>query len=92
MTARLRAVSALVFGRKTLEALGLDPERAAAVEEFVRRRDLDRLVLQQAEGISAGLDLLRTRMIHEPFSTPTREVRPLNPEAEEIIGHPPAAE
>ena len=84
--------SALVFGRKTLEALGLDPERAAAVEEFVRRRDLDRLVLQQAEGISAGLDLLRTRMIHEPFSTPTREVRPLNPEAEEIIGHPPAAE
>src|SRR6266700_3341852 len=84
--------SALVFGRKTLEALGLDSERAAAVEEFVRRRDLDRLVLQQAEGISAGLDLLRTRMIHEPFSTPTREVRPLNPEAEEIIGHPPAAE
>jgi len=84
--------SALVFGRKTLEALGLDPERAAAVEEFVRRRDLDRLVLQQAEGISAGRDLLRTRMIHEPFSTPTRGVRPLNPEAEEIIGHPPAAE
>jgi CPA2 family monovalent cation:H+ antiporter-2 len=75
-----------------LEALGLDPERAAAVEEFVRRRDLDRLVLQQAEGISAGRDLLRTRMIHEPFSTPTRGVRPLNPEAEEIIGHPPAAE
>jgi voltage-gated potassium channel Kch len=84
--------SALVFGRKTLEALGLDSERAAAVEEFVRRRDLDRLVLQQAEGISAGTDLLRTRMIHVPFSKPTREVRPLNPEAEEIIGHPPAAE
>src|SRR5215469_14645017 len=84
--------SALVFGRKTLEALGLDSERAAAVEEFVRRRDLDRLVLQQAEGISAGTDLLRTRMIHEPFSKPTRQVRPLNPEAEEIISHPPAAE
>ncbi len=84
--------SALVFGRKTLEALGLDSERAAAVEEFVRRRDLDRLVLQQAEGISAGTDLLRTRMIHVPFSKPTRGVRPLNPEAEEIITHPPAAE
>ena len=40
----------------------------------------------------AGTDLLRTRMIHEPFSKPTRQVRPLNPEAEEIIGHPPAAE
>jgi glutathione-regulated potassium-efflux system protein KefB len=78
--------SALVFGRKTLEAIGLDPERAAAVEEFVRARDLDRLALQQAEGISAGLDLLRTRMVHEPFSTPAHEVKPLNPEAEEIIG------
>ncbi len=84
--------SALVFGRKTLEALGLDPERAAAVEEFIRRRDLDRLLLQQAEGISAGADLLRTRMVHEPLSTPRHEVKPLNPEAEEIIARPPAAE
>jgi voltage-gated potassium channel Kch len=77
--------SALVFGRKTLEALGLDAERAAAVENFVRERDLERLALQQAEGVSAGLDLLRTRMVHEPFSRPTREVTPLNPEAQEII-------
>jgi glutathione-regulated potassium-efflux system protein KefB len=77
--------SALVFGRKTLEALGLDSERAAAVEEFVRTRDAERLALQQAEGISAGLDLLRTRMVHEPFSTPEHEVTPLNPEAREII-------
>ena len=84
--------SALVFGRKTLEALGLDPERAAAVEEFVRRRDLDRLLLQQAEGISAGADLLRTRMVHEPLSTPRHEVKPLNPEAEKIIARRPAAE
>ena len=84
--------SALVFGRKTLEALGLDPERAAAIEEFVRARDLDRLAVQQAEGISAGVDLLRTRMVQEPLSTPAREVKPLNPEAKEIIGRPPAAE
>ena len=28
--------SALVFGRNTLEALGFDPERAAAIEQFVR--------------------------------------------------------
>jgi glutathione-regulated potassium-efflux system protein KefB len=84
--------SALAFGRHTLEALGLDAERAAAVEEFVRTRDLERLALQQAEGLSAGVELLRTRMVHVPFSTPTREVRPLNPEAEEIISHTPAAE
>ncbi len=77
--------SALLFGRKTLEALGLDAERAAEVEEFVRARDLARLALQQAEGVSAGTDLLRTRMVHEPLSAPAREVKPLNPEAQEII-------
>jgi glutathione-regulated potassium-efflux system protein KefB len=85
--------SAIVFGRNTLEGLGFDPERAAAVEAFVRRRDLERLALQEAEGLSAGLDLLNTRMVHEPLSAPRREVKPLNPEAEEIISHhPPAAE
>ena len=84
--------SALVFGRNTLEALGIDSEHAAATEQFVRSRDLDLLALQQAEGLSAGADLLRTRMVHEPLSTPAREVKPLNPEAEEIISRPPVAE
>ena len=84
--------SALVFGRSTLEALGLDSERAAATEQFVRARDLDRLAVQQAEGLSAGTDLLSTRMVHEPLSTPAREVKPLNPEAEEIISRPPVRE
>ena len=84
--------SALVFGRSTLEALGLNSERAAATEQFVRARDLDRLAVQQAEGLSAGTDLLSTRMVHEPLSTPAREVKPLNPEAEEIISRPPVGE
>jgi len=84
--------SALVFGRSTLEALGLDSERAAATEQFVRARDVDRLAIQQAEGLSAGTDLLNTRMVHEPLSTPAREVKPLNPEAEEIISRPPVGE
>ena len=84
--------SALVFGRSTLEALGLDSERAAATEQFVRARDLDCLAVQQAEGLSAGTDLLSTRMVHEPLSTPAREVKPLNPEAEEIISRPPVGE
>ena len=84
--------SALVFGRSTLEALGLDSERAAATEQFVRARDVDRLAIQQAEGLSAGTDLLSTRMVHEPLSTPAREVKPLNPEAEEIISRPPVGE
>ncbi len=84
--------SALLFGRKTLEGLGLDPERAAEVEEFVRRRDLDRLALQQAEGMSAGIDLLRKQMAQEPLSKPAREVKPLNPEAQEIVRRPQPGE
>jgi glutathione-regulated potassium-efflux system protein KefB len=83
--------SALAFGRKTLDALGLDSERTLAIEEFVRRKDLDRLALQQAEGISAGLDLY-TSMLQEPLSKPAGEAKPLNPEAQEIVGRRPAAE
>jgi glutathione-regulated potassium-efflux system protein KefB len=84
--------SALVFGRKTLEGLGLDPDRAAEVEELVRRRDLERLALQQAEGISAGLDLLHAQMAQLPLSKPVHEVKPLNPEAQEIVRRPQAGE
>ena len=77
--------SALVFGRKALETLGFDPERAGAVIDFVRSRDQERFVLQQAGGVAAGIDLLRARMVQEPLSEPEHEVRPLNPEAEAII-------
>ena len=84
--------SALKFGRNTLEAIGVDAERAGEVEEFVRRRDLDRLALQQAEGISAGLDLLHTNMVQEPLSKPSRAAKPLNPEAEGIVAELPTRE
>jgi glutathione-regulated potassium-efflux system protein KefB len=84
--------SALAFGQKALEGLGLDAERAAAVAAFVRQRDHDRLVLQQAEGISAGLDLLRSQMVQQPLSEVGRRARPLNPEAQEIVERPPPAE
>jgi glutathione-regulated potassium-efflux system protein KefB len=58
----------------------------------VRERDRNRLVLQQAEGISAGRDLLRTRMVQEPLSGVARKAKPLNPEAQEIVERPPAAQ
>ncbi len=81
--------SALMFGRKSLEALGLDAERAREVEADVRGRDLARLALQQAEGIMAGVEMLRPgRAVEpEPLSAPEREGVPLNPEAEDIIRH-----
>jgi glutathione-regulated potassium-efflux system protein KefB len=78
--------SALAFGRRTLEGLGLDRERASAIEDFIRRRDLDRLALQQAEGLSAGLDLLQTRLVQpEPLSAPRRGTKALTAATEDII-------
>jgi glutathione-regulated potassium-efflux system protein KefB len=80
--------SAMVFGREALVALGLDPERARAVEEFVRERDLARLALQEAGGLLAGVEMLTQPAPRpEPLSTPQREATPLNPEAEDIIHH-----
>jgi glutathione-regulated potassium-efflux system protein KefB len=77
--------SALIFGRNALEALGFEGERAGAAIEFVRARDQERFALQQAEGVAAGRDLLRTRMVQLPLSQPKREATALNPEAEAII-------
>jgi glutathione-regulated potassium-efflux system protein KefB len=80
--------SALAFGRKSLEALGLDADRASAIEADVRSRDLARLALQQAEGIMAGVEMLWGRAVEpEPLSLPEREGVALNPEAEDIIRH-----
>jgi monovalent cation:proton antiporter-2 (CPA2) family protein len=77
--------SAMRFGQKTLAAMGVDADRTAIVEEFIRNRDRDRIAIQQAEGIYAGIDLLRKRPTMTPFSEPAREAKPLNVEAGEII-------
>jgi glutathione-regulated potassium-efflux system protein KefB len=77
--------SALRFGRETLLAMGIGAERAGQVEDFIRARDRDRIAIQQAEGIYAGMDLLRQRPQMTPFTAPQRAAKPLNEEAEEII-------
>ena len=83
--------SAMEFGRRMLVGLGLDPERAQAVADFVRQRDLERLALQEAEGVSAGLELLQTRLVQpEPLSHPRREALALNPPASDIDDEPQA--
>ena len=77
--------SAILFGRRALEGLGLDPERAQAVGDFVRARDLDRLAIQQAQGVSAGLELFGARFVQpQPLSPPRRETVALNPEASDV--------
>jgi glutathione-regulated potassium-efflux system protein KefB len=75
--------SALLFGRKTLEALGLREDRVSAIEEYVRQRDLERLALQRAEGIAAGRDLPFRTMVQEPLSKPQRAGIVLNPQGQE---------
>ena len=61
-------------------------ERAAEVADYVRTRDLERLALQQAEGISAGRALPFARRVQpEPLSTPSRETTALNPEAAALV-------
>src|SRR3954454_20956635 len=77
--------SAMRFGRRTLEAIGIDSDRADIVQDFIRSRDRERIAIQQAEGIYAGIDLLRKRPTMTPFSEVPRGARPLNEEADEII-------
>ena len=79
--------SALSFGRSALEGLGVDAERAQAVEDEVRKRDLERLALQQAGGLLAGVDILlnKPKPRPEPLVVPGRRAKGINPEAETII-------
>ena len=78
--------SAVAFGRAVLEGLGLAHERAVEVADYVRQRDLERLALQQVEGIAAGRDFVwKQRVRPEPLSEPLRKSEALNPEAVELV-------
>lgn len=66
--------SALLIGRLALEAVGIDAERAAEIEQDVRNRDAERLAIQRVEGIYAGRDLAYTnKPTPQPLSEPTRK-------------------
>ncbi|HVL73601.1 MAG TPA: monovalent cation:proton antiporter-2 (CPA2) family protein [Beijerinckiaceae bacterium] len=79
--------SALVFGRATLEELGVPAEEAAGVVADVRRRDVTRLMMQKEEGIMGGRDLLHgVRLEPEPLTAPKSRPHGLSPETRDIIG------
>jgi CPA2 family monovalent cation:H+ antiporter-2 len=66
--------SALYFGRKTLEGLGMDELDAMAIADDIRKRDEARLQLQAVEGISAGREfLIGAPMQPEPLVKPRKE-------------------
>jgi monovalent cation:proton antiporter-2 (CPA2) family protein len=80
--------SALAFGRATLEGLGLGAEAAATIAEDVRKRDVARLVLQQAGALPEAMAWARGvfEIKPEPLTAPQRPSRALNAETRDIIG------
>ncbi|MBB2969760.1 monovalent cation:proton antiporter-2 (CPA2) family protein [Mesorhizobium sp. RMAD-H1] len=83
--------SGLLFGRRTLEELGISSDLAGQITEDVRKRDEDRLRVQATEGILAGKHLLFNRPVTpEPLMKPAREGKPLDKITEETLA--PAAD
>jgi len=71
--------SALMFGRKSLEALGANEDQAYEISQDVRRRDEERLAIQAVEGITAGREKMRLKPVTpEPLVKPTRESKRLD--------------
>ncbi|MFT4158644.1 monovalent cation:proton antiporter-2 (CPA2) family protein [Shinella sp.] len=76
--------SALVFGRETLEELGVEPDDAVAISDDIRRRDVARLELQAAEGIAAGRHMLHSKPVKpEPLVKPKKKTQAEADEEEE---------
>ncbi|MBA4791466.1 MAG: cation:proton antiporter [Rhizobiales bacterium] len=74
--------SAFLFGREALEYLGLTEEEAEETIADIRRRDAERLCLEQTSGIYAGRDLLHSNAPKPaPFTPPRHAAQPLNPAA-----------
>jgi glutathione-regulated potassium-efflux system protein KefB len=81
--------SAIVFGRRVLIDLGVDESEADEVILDVRRRDEQRLEMQIAGGLRAGLSLMRGNIATTqpaPLVVPRTEAKALNEEAAEAIG------
>jgi glutathione-regulated potassium-efflux system protein KefB len=81
--------SAIVFGRKVLVDLGVEEDEADEIIQEVRQRDEQRLEMQIAGGLRAGLSLMRGNVATTqpaPLTVPRREGEALNKEAAEAIG------
>ena len=80
--------SALTFGAQVLQDLGFSEEQVQETVADVRRRDDERLVLQQAEGLRAGASLMRgnaTTPKPAPYVRPLRKGQALNEEAAQAL-------
>ncbi len=65
--------SGLLFGSRTLEALGHSETETAEIRRDIRRRDEERLQIQAVDGITAGREKLFTRPVRpEPLIKPKK--------------------
>lgn len=79
--------SALLFGRATLDRLGIPQEEAEELMDEVRRRDIERLDLQVVGGFYAGKQLLKgTQPMPAPLAPPRQEGSAGNEAAAAAIG------
>jgi glutathione-regulated potassium-efflux system protein KefB len=81
--------SAIVFSRHVLIDLGVDEAEADEIILDVRKRDEQRLEMQIAGGLRAGLSLMRGNIATTqpaPLVTPRKEAQPLNEETAKVIG------
>jgi CPA2 family monovalent cation:H+ antiporter-2 len=67
--------SGLLFGQKTLEALGMTEADASDIKDDIRKRDEMRLAIQAQDGISAGREMLYSNqpVQPEPLIKPKQE-------------------
>jgi glutathione-regulated potassium-efflux system protein KefB len=80
--------SALVFGRQVLVDLGVDEAEADEAILETRKRDEQRLEMQIAGGLRAGLSLMRGNVATTqpaPLVVPREKAKPLNKEASDVI-------
>jgi CPA2 family monovalent cation:H+ antiporter-2 len=65
--------SGLLFGRKTLEALGMSEIDAQEIGDDIRQRDEERLQIQAVQGLGAGREMLFNSPVRpEPLIKPKR--------------------
>ena len=80
---------ALLFGRTTLEHLGVEPEIAAEVIADVRERDQARFEAQLAGGLQAGRGYMKGNMpapVPAPLAVPKRGGQALSEETATVLG------
>lgn len=75
--------SGLLFGRRTLEALGMSEAEAAEIGDDIRQRDEERLQIQAVQGLGAGREKLFNSPVRpEPLIKPKRTIAMEAPEVE----------